>query len=90
MATQSIDTNPEVEKVLISLLRKLSVQEKLNRTLSFSLSIIKLSKQAISKANPSLNEDEKNLLFVKYNYGTEIANKLHSFNKKRLNEIRNY
>jgi hypothetical protein len=52
--------------------------------LSFSPSIIKLSKQAISRANPSLNEDEKNLLFVKYNYGTEIANKLQSFNKKKV------
>ena len=80
MITQSRDTNPEVERVLISLLRKLSVKEKLNRTLEFSSSIINLSKRAIARANPDLSEDEKKLLFVEYHYGTELANKLRSYN----------
>ena len=83
MTTQSIDTNPEVERVLISLIRKLSTEEKLNRTLQFSSSIINLSKRAIARANPDLSEDEKKLLFVEYHYGAELANKLRSF--KELN-----
>jgi hypothetical protein len=83
MTTQSIDTNPEVERVLISLIRKLSTEEKLNRTLQFSSSIINLSKRAITRANPDLSEDEKKLLFVEYHYGAELANKLRSF--KELN-----
>lgn len=87
MITQSIDTNPEVERVLISLLRKLSAEEKLNRTLQFSSSIINLSKRAIARANPNLNVDERNLLFVEYHYGVELANKLRSFQERnRLNE----
>jgi hypothetical protein len=83
MTTQSIDTNPEVERVLISLIRKLSTEEKLNQTLQFSSSIINLSKRAIARANPDLSEDEKKLLFVEYHYGAELANKLRSF--KELN-----
>jgi hypothetical protein len=83
MTTQSIDTNPEVERVLISLIRKLSTEEKLNQTMQFSSSIINLSKRAIARANPDLSEDEKKLLFVEYHYGAELANKLRSF--KELN-----
>jgi hypothetical protein len=87
MITQSIDTNPEVEKVLIALLRTLSTEERLNRTLNFSSSIINLSKRAISRANPELSEDERNLLFVEYHYGVELANKLRSFQEQNgLNE----
>lgn len=82
MTTQSIDTNPEVERVLISLIRKLTMNEKLNRTLNFSSSIINLSKRAIARANPELSEDEKNILFVKYHYGDELALKLSSFKNK--------
>lgn len=87
MITQSTDTNPEVERVLISLLRNLTMEEKLNRTLNFSSSIINLSKRAIARANPELSEDERNLLFVKYHYGVELSNKLRSFQEQNgLNE----
>ncbi len=79
MITQSTDTNPEVERVLISLLRKLSAEEKLNRTLQFSSSIINLSKRVIARANPDLSEVEKNILFVRLHYGNELADKLRKY-----------
>ena len=79
MITQSRDTNPEVERVLISLIRKLSTEEKLNRVLHFSSSIINLSKRAIHRANPDLSEEEKNILFVKYHYGNDLADKLREY-----------
>ena len=82
MIAQSIDTNPEVERILISLIRTLSMEEKLNRTLNFSSSIINLSKRAIARANPELSEDERNLLFVEYHYGVELANKLRIFQEQ--------
>jgi len=66
MITQSTDTNPKVERILISLLRILSTEDKLNRNLQISSSIIYLSKRAISRAKPDLSEDEKRLPFVKY------------------------
>lgn len=79
MSTQSIDTNPEAERILISLIRTLSMEEKLNRTLNFSSSIIKLSKRAIARANPDLSENERDLLFVEYHYGVELADKLREY-----------
>jgi len=83
MITQSTDTNPEAERVLISLLRKLNTTQKLEQVQSFSSSIIKLSKRAISRANPDLNEDEKNILFVEYHYGVELANRLRKYLDQR-------
>ena len=83
MITQLTDTNPEAERVLISLLRKLNTTQKLEQVQSFSSSIIKLSKRAISKANPDLNEDEKNILFVEYHYGVELANRLRKYLDQR-------
>jgi len=83
MITQLTDTNPEAERVLISLLRKLNTTQKLEQVQSFSSSIIKLSKRAISRANPDLNEDEKNILFVEYHYGVELANRLRKYLDQR-------
>jgi hypothetical protein len=83
MITQSTDTNPKVERVLVSLLRNLTIEEKLNRTLQFSSSIINLSKRAIARANPDLSEDEKNILFVEYHYGVELAYKLSKYLDQR-------
>jgi hypothetical protein len=83
MITQSTDTHPEAERVLISLLRNISENEKFNRTLSFSSSIIDLSKRAISRANPHLSKNEKNILFVRYHYGNELADKLRKYLKNR-------
>jgi hypothetical protein len=83
MVAQSPDTNPEVEKVLISLIRKKSISEKLNLVFSFSSAIINRSKRAISRANPNLSEQEKDLLFVKYHYGKELADKLRSYLEQR-------
>ena len=83
MITQSVDTNPEVERVLISLLRKLSTEERLSRVLQFSSSIINLSKRAIARANPNLSDDERNILFVRYHYGDELVNKLKQYLKQK-------
>jgi hypothetical protein len=83
MVTQSRDTNPEAEKFLISLLRKKSISEKLDQVFSFSSSIINLSKRAISRANSNLSEQEKDLLFVKYHYGKELADKLRVYLEQR-------
>jgi hypothetical protein len=83
MVTQSRDTNPEAEKFLITLLRKRTISEKLDQVLEFSSSIIKLSKRAISRANPNLSKQEKDILFVKYHYGKELADKLRAYLEQR-------
>jgi hypothetical protein len=82
MVRQSIDTNPEVEKILISLLQQAPVSRKLKQVFSFSSSILKLSRRAISRANPDLSEQEKDILFVQFHYGNQLAEKFKTFIKQ--------
>lgn len=83
MITKQTDTNPEIEKMLIALLRKSSTSDRLSRMLSLSSLVMGLSKRAIGRANPGCNEDELNLLFVKYNYGEELAKRFENFLNKK-------
>jgi hypothetical protein len=79
MVPQSMDTDPKVEKIFVSLLRKISFAKKFNQMQSFSSIIIKLSKRAIARANPNLSKQEKDILFVKYHYTDELAADLQKY-----------
>ena len=85
MKTQSIDTNPETERVLISLIRKVSLSKKLSQTLSLSHTTIQLSKRAIARANKNLDIDQIKLLFINYHYGEDLAEQV----KKYIDKGRN-
>ena len=76
MITQSPDTTPEVEKVQIDLIRKSSVSRKISIVRSLSQTVIFLSRRAIKRANPSLNERELDIAFVANHYGEELAERL--------------
>lgn len=85
MRTQSLDTNAETEKILISLLQKESRAEKFSRVRSLSEIAINLSKRAIKRANKNLNEEQIMLLFIEYNYGKDLSEKVKKYlgkNKK--------
>ena len=86
MITQSIDTHPDAEKVLISLLRKASPAVKLSQVRSLSQTIIKLSKRALARANKNLDEQEVNLLFVSHHYGKNLADRLRKYLEKTDHE----
>lgn len=75
MITQSIDTNPEVEKFLISLIRNSSVTKRILQVQHLTKTMLQLSRRAISRANPKLSPNELDMLFIKYHYGDELANK---------------
>ena len=83
MRTQSIDTHPDAEKVLISLLRKASISKKLSQVRSLSMTTIQLSKRAIARSNENLNEEQVNLLFVKYHYGKDLADRVKKYIKNK-------
>ncbi len=83
MITQSRDTSPEVEEILVSLIRKLSVSERISRVRSLSKSTIKLSRRAIMRANPALNERDLNYKFVAYHYGEKLAGLLREYMRVR-------
>ena len=73
------DTNPKVESILIEMLSRLTISQRLSKTLSFSSTIINLSKRAISRANPGKSKSELDLIFVRLHYGNELADKLKIF-----------
>ena len=79
MRTQSLDTNAETEKILISLLQKESRAEKFSQIRSLSEIAIRLSKRAIKRANKNLDEKQINLLFIEYNYGKDLAGKVQKY-----------
>ncbi len=83
MITQSTDTHPDIEKVLITLIRKLDPPQKISQVRSLSQTIILLSRRAIARANKNMNENEVNLLFVSLHYGKELADRVHNYLEKR-------
>ncbi len=76
MRTQSSDTHPGIENILIDLTRKVTVAEKFAQVRKLSNMAMQLSRWAIARANPGLFEDEVDLLFVKYHYGDNLANRI--------------
>ena len=79
MRTQSNDTHPEAEKVLISLLREASIARKFSQVRSLSQVTLQLSRRAIARANKDLTEKQIDVLFVSYNYGKELADNLEKY-----------
>lgn len=86
MKTQSIDTYPETERVLISLIRKQSLSKKLSQVLALSQTTIQLSKRAITRANKDLDGDQIKLLFINYHYGKDLADRVKKYIDKGHNE----
>ncbi len=79
MVTQSIDTAPEVERRLIAMIRKATVSKRLLKTRSLSSSIITLSKRAIQRARPDMNQRDVNLAFLEYHYGKELSKSVREY-----------
>jgi hypothetical protein len=73
MIPQSIDTDPAAEQVQIALLRRSTIPQRLTRARSLSRTVIELSRRAIRRANPTLNEQELSILYIKYFYGDQLA-----------------
>ena len=73
MATLS-DTVPEMERAQIELIRKASPARRLDLALSLSQTAIDLSRRAIARASPSLDDREVRLKFVELHYGQDLAN----------------
>ncbi len=83
MVTQAIDTHPKAEEFQISLIRKATVAKRLSIMRSLSQTTIQLSRRAIQRANPTLNDYELDLAFVTYHYGAELAKHLRRYLEQR-------
>lgn len=84
----SPDTNPKTEEVLISLIRKKSIPQRLSQLESLSSLVIQLSKRALARANPKMTERELKMLFVKLNYGENLFKAIDKFYSKIENETK--
>lgn len=76
MKTQSADTHPDAERFLVSLFRQLTVAKRIEKMCLLTRMTIQLSRRAIVRRNPGLSDREIDLLFVKYHYGEDLANRL--------------
>ena len=79
MRTLPVDTRPEAEKVLISLLRKSNTSKKFAQIRSLSQSAMLLSRRAIARANPDLNEKQINLRFISLHYGKDLEQRVEKY-----------
>jgi len=79
MKTLTLDTRPEAEKVLISLLRSANTAQKFAKICSLSQTVIQLSKRAIARANPGLSEEQIELRFIALQHGKELAYNVEKF-----------
>ncbi|MFH1038260.1 MAG: hypothetical protein V1789_06280 [PVC group bacterium] len=82
MNIQTYDTNSSAEKVQLDLLRQASVAERFSLARSLSRTVIRLSRRAIARANPQMNEDEVNLQFISLHYGSDLADRLRDYLKR--------
>ncbi len=83
MATELTDTSPEAEAVQISLIRQATTAKRFAVMCSLSRTAMMLSRRAIQRANPDLNETEVDLKFVAYHYGEDLANRVREYLEKR-------
>ncbi len=79
MRTQSKDTHPKAEKVLISLLRDANTAKKFSQIRSLSQVTLQLSRRALARANKDLTEQQIDVLFVSHHYGKELSDNLEKY-----------
>jgi hypothetical protein len=77
------DTHPDAERVQIELVRQMTGAQRIARWRSHNAMIIGLSRQAIARANPHLNEREVNLIWVEHAYGERLAAELRRYLESR-------
>ena len=79
MVTQSPDTDPGTEAMQLSLLRRASVARRISSVRSLSGSARWLSRRAILRANPELEQRDLDLRIVAYHYGERLASCLREY-----------
>jgi len=77
------DTHPEAERVQIELLRKTKGVQRIAQLRSLTSFAIGLSRRAIARANPHLDQYEVDMLWVEYTYGKELAAKLRRYPRRK-------
>jgi hypothetical protein len=77
------DTHPDAERVQIELLRQTTGAQKVAQLRSLTSLVIGLSRRAVAKANPDLDQYEANMLWIEYTYGKDLAARLRDYQRKQ-------
>lgn len=82
-ALQSPDTSPDIERLQIELFRDATPERRVQIALSLSQQLMALSRRAIREAYPQATEEEVGLMFVAFNYGQDLADRVREYLKSR-------
>ena len=77
------DTHPKVEQIQMELLRKASFAKRFGLMAGLTHFARSLSRQAIARANPNLDEEECDLLFAEHIYGTGLVDRIREYKRRR-------
>ncbi len=77
------DTHPHAEKVMIELLRKATVSQRVSRAFSMSAMVKDLSMRAVAKANPEYTQQEVKLKWAELHYGKDLADRVREYIKNK-------
>lgn len=74
--TRLTDTDPETQAVQLEILRRAGPARRLELTLSLSRAVIAMSRRALRRLHPRASDEELGVLWVRQNYGDELADGL--------------
>ena len=83
MPSHPRDTNPEIEKIQISLIRKTSIAKRISLLRSISQTAIMLSRRAIMRANPELSEQALKYKIVEHHYGSDLSERFRRYSDSK-------
>ena len=79
MRTQSIDTDPTIERIQIEGLRRMTPMQRLLLADSWTRDIQALSWAGLRRLHPEADELELRLLWVAHLYGAELAERVRAY-----------
>ena len=76
MRTQSVDTSPDAEQVLISMIRKAPVSRRFGFVQSWTRSMVEGGKLNVRQVYPGSTNQDVELLYAERQYGKDVADEL--------------
>ena len=67
------DTSPEARAVQLELLRRMSPDERLEKTFSLSNGLRRMAMDAIRRRHPDFDEEQVRIKFIELTYGKDLA-----------------
>lgn len=87
MRTQSIDTSPDAERVLIGMLRSMPISKRFSIVQSWSRSMIEAGRFDVHQLYPQATMQEVQLLYAERHYGKDLVNGLRTVLQQRKVQV---